>query len=435
MVALQQLFKLKPANQLGVPNPTSTQTDGARADGIQAISNQINNTASGAQTYRQIGILAAGACNGNLDALDVELNNALQRIKAHQANNHAIQEAHQAKINQDIAVCQKELDHQDELEEGRQKAIGKIEEKINELDRQISHIKANPEELDANPMSKIGVYIGGTILVFLTLYLFVFYSSASYSAFFKNFSPDDTAISQAIFDAQALSAAWDMGVTALIFILLIPFVFLGLGFLIHKFQEKKNGRVNWPGYLKSFALISITFIFDVILAYEITEKLYELKRAGSFESMPPYSFSMAIENVNFWVIIFSGFLVYLIWGFVFDFTMESYQDMDKVYVKARQLEELKKIHLSDIEKEKKAIDQIQEERRRLQTKLTGLQNSLGTIVFDMVEIGLELGNFFSGWLIFVSNQNQPETDKHVKIYESFLNKNEIQTINVAPPAN
>lgn len=421
MTNLQQLFKLKTADKSEVASQANP-----KKESFEIFSPQGTNVAtSTTQTYQQYGMLAAGACNGILAALETQLDNAVQRIKDHQAKDTTIQDAHRAKIQQKIEVCKKELEQQEELEQKSQHIIAEHERKINELDRQIAHIKANPNELDSNPMSKMGVYIGGTILLFLTLYLFVFYSSASYSAFFKNFAPEDTAISQAIFDAQALGAAWSMGVTALIFILLIPFVFLGLGFLIHKFQEKKNGKSSWSGYFKSFALITITFIFDAILAYEITEKLYELRRTGSFEDMPPYSFPMAMESVNFWVIIFSGFLVYLIWGFVFDFTMEAYQDMDRVYVKVREFEGIKRIHLSEIDKERSAINQIQAQKRSLETSLTSLQSSLKTTVFNTVKLGLELGNFFNGWLIFVSNHNQTNTQDHVNVYNAFTAKHGI----------
>ena len=46
--------------------------------------------------------------------------------------------------------------------------------------------------------------------------------------------------------------------------------------------------------------------------------------------MPEYTISMAFQSVNFWMIIFAGFIVYLIWGFVFDFIMESHSKMDKI---------------------------------------------------------------------------------------------------------
>ena len=56
----------------------------------------------------------------------------------------------------------------------------------------------------------------------------MFYSSAAYSAFFKDFTPDDTKITQAIFDSQAIGKALADGITELIFILAIPAVFYSL---------------------------------------------------------------------------------------------------------------------------------------------------------------------------------------------------------------
>src|SRR5690606_16934537 len=140
--------------------------------------------------------------------------------------------------------------------------------------------------------------VGVLILLCLSLYLFSFYSSASYSAFFKQFTLSEIGVANSIFDAQALSKALTDGVTELGLIVMMPFVFLGLGFLIHKFQQVQGAA----RYFKVAVLLAVTFIFDAILAYEITSKIKQIKAISSFEEPSPYYLLDAFGNVQFWLI-------------------------------------------------------------------------------------------------------------------------------------
>ncbi|MDR1983911.1 MAG: hypothetical protein LBQ28_03700 [Prevotellaceae bacterium] len=167
-------------------------------------------------------------------------------------------------------------------------------------------------EMSKKTFTKASFWIGAGI-IFLTIYLFIFYSSAAYSAFFKNFTPEDGSVTQTIFDAQAFVKAWNDGFAELILILTIPAVFLWLGFLIHKFQEQKD----WRKYLKITGLAVIIFFFNCLLAYEITAKIYNIKLQGGLETMPPMTISYALQQINFWLIIFAGFVVNLIWSIMF----------------------------------------------------------------------------------------------------------------------
>lgn len=278
--------------------------------------------------------------------------------------------------------------------------INGIKEKINELKKDIFRIKENPETVSKDKIGKVGFIIGVVILSGLTLYLFMFYSSATYSALFKEFTADDDKLSAAIFDAQAISKAFSNGLMEFILILTIPFAFLGLGYLIHKFQEQEGMQKN----IKVGGLILITFLFDVILAFEITEKIYEIKRAGSFQDMEEYSISLAFQSPQFWVIIFAGFVVYLIWGFVFDFTMEAYDKLDIVQkaIQTREseiklLEEDIKTHNEQIDNYKKEIATLDEECIPLRKIING-----DTFVINWERFFQCVGEFTTGWTHWMS---------------------------------
>ena len=61
-----------------------------------------------------------------------------------------------------------------------------------------------------------------------------------------------------------------------------------------------------------------------------------------------------------WLIIFAGFIVYLIWGFVFDFTIESYEKLDKVRLAIKSKEDDLKANEQSIEKMNLEINKLEE---------------------------------------------------------------------------
>ncbi|MBS1572366.1 MAG: hypothetical protein JST62_08255, partial [Bacteroidetes bacterium] len=308
--------------------------------------------------------------------------------------------------------------------------ISVLKEKIENLKKDIIRIKENPEELLKDKLGKAGLIIGGLILSALTVYLFVFYSSASYSAFFKQFTTDsDLGMASSIFDPKAIEIAFRDGITELILILTIPFVFLGLGYLIHKFQEKKNIK----NYLKIIGLIIVTFIFDFILAYEITEKIYNIKKEGSFQDMPDYSVSLAFQAVNFWLIIFAGFVVYLIWGFVFDFVMESYDKLDTVKQAIKAKETEIKLYEEDIVKNQTTLDSLYKEIAALRLECKDYEKIINgnTIVVNWQGYELCIFEFTSGWTKWMSarGQWQNKIDQVHDLALEFLNKDKkIETL-------
>lgn len=418
MTNLKQLFLLKKDSTNSIPQGDATPNPPTAGDG-NALQTNTANTAG--TTYKQLGLVAAGRCNGDIKALPTQLSSIVTRIKNHQATNANLQQRLKNEIRIEIASHEGKIREKEDLIKIHQNEIAQHQGDVSDINKRIAYIQTHPEEFGTDPMSKVMLWISGTILAFLTLYLFVFYSSASYSAFFKEFTPDNNVITQAIFDTSALSEAANMGATALMFILLIPFIFLGLGFLIHIFQVGKN----MAGYLKVAAVIVTTFIYDALLAYEITEKIYNIKSEGSFEESVEFSFSLAMTSVNFWVIIFSGFVVYIIWGFVFDSAMHSYQNLDKTQREIRQLTKFKNDHRERIANLKDIINTAQKEQAGLRTTIATLQAKLNTVIIDIVSLSHELANFFDGWLIYITHHTHQNTADHVAVYEQSKKNNNI----------
>ncbi|MBK7383007.1 MAG: hypothetical protein IPI81_06675 [Flavobacteriales bacterium] len=328
----------------------------SKPDDAQASNGQAQNAdAKPLETYQDSGFCQAGRLGGSVSGLRVCLqrihHDYKQEVRADRGRQEQLMRPYRDQLNGHEHDAVRLLAEASAIKQDR---VPGLKQRIESLQKEVSDIRQDPRLVIGEDTGKAGFVIGLVILTFLTVYLFLFYSSATYSAFFKEFTLSNLGVARSIFDPQAVGKALADGVMEVALILTIPFVFLGLGYLIHKVQRMSG----WTKYPRIGLLILVTFVFDAILAYEITHKIYENKREGSFEAMPEYSTSMAMENVQFWMVIFAGFVVYIIWGLVFDIVMESHGKLDAVAVAIR--ERRKKVievenQLQELETEEAAL--------------------------------------------------------------------------------
>jgi hypothetical protein len=283
-------------------------------------------------------------------------------------------------------------------------AIGiyeKKEQDINEsadlIKNEIIEVKRNPDKygIEDGKGLKAQFYIGLFLLLPITLYVLVFYISASYSAFFKEFSNDS--LTAAIFDADALTnsfkASWLEGVL----VITIPFVFMGLGYVIHMVQKGKGIK----NIFRMVALFITTFLFDALLAYQIEKKIYEFNKTTD---SAPYNLNIALGEAEFWMIIFAGFVVYIIWGLVFDFVMKEFENIDKIRAYIRG----KKENLTDLEKLKtEYTNKINDFKQQIVTangRISELQSKIDGFVFPVKEYLHYHHQYKEGWFQAINTE-------------------------------
>ncbi|SDE24191.1 coiled-coil domain-containing protein [Riemerella columbipharyngis] len=382
-------------------------------------------------TYEEWGFEQAQKQNGNKMAFIGSMNLVKQEYKRRELRKQEKTHENINKAKEELSRLETQIGEKKSTVESITDKIQTFKDKINTLQKEIIRIKENPQEILKDRMSKAGFLIGLFILSFLTVYLFIFYSSASYSGFFKKFTGGDS-VGSSIFDPQAIAKAYKYGLTVLVLILTIPFIFLGLGYLIHKFQEGKGPEK----YIKIGAMILITFGFDALLAYKIEKELYEVKRMmDATGALPPHKLSMALDSENFWLVIFAGFIAYIIWGFIFDFVMDSYDKLDvvKQAITARETEI--KINQGD-------IDKCQEEKEKAEAEIIRLEGdckkqqaiiSGNTIIIDWGIFGNALLEFSNGWANWMTHnkKTKDQIDEIWQEQEKFLNQhqNEINNKN------
>ena len=356
-------------------------------------------------SYTAKGTRDAGLCIGSPQALLPKLQAVYMQLSRYIQQDKIQQNERKSKIRQEISGFEAKNASTENKIKTEQDKLTHEENKIEKITKEIDNIKENPKIISGDSFAKTSFWIGLVIILFLTVYLFVFYSSASFSAFFKSFTSNDTDVAQAIFDAQAISKAWIDGFTELVFILAIPAVFLGLGFLIHKFSEEKS----FSKYPKIFGLIAVTFVFDFIIAYEIVEKIYIIKIESSFEPMPPMTISMASQQINFWLIIFAGFVVYIIWGLVFDFAMREYEKMDKVRYAIKNKEQKLAEYKIECKQIKESISNLQNEKNSTQGEIDKLKIQLETYVLYINDVREGVNNYFTGWVGYLKSTASSQT--------------------------
>lgn len=370
-------------------------------------------------SYQDYGLHQASMLGGSVPGLRVCLQKVYFDFKERIKDDHVKQEELKRPARIKLEEYKGNIEQwENKIRKIKEEDIPRLKQRIEVLKSEIAHIRKNPQEIIGDQAGKPSFYIGSIILIFLTVYLFVFYSSASYSAFFKQFTQNEIGVANSIFDGQAISKAVNDGVMELILILTIPFVFLGLGYLIHKFQEEKG----YKKLAKIAMLIMVTFMFDAILAYEITEKIYNIKKDNSFNSMPDFSIPLALSSINFWLIIFAGFIVYLIWGFVFDFVLAAFGKIDKVKVAIKEKEQLIEDTRIQIGKLEEEVASMNHKIDHAKTEIKKLNETLHSVIIPR-EFELEAYSFMAGWLAWMKGNGKPHTELEAaeSIVQEFVN--------------
>jgi hypothetical protein len=190
---------------------------------------------------------------------------------------------------------------------------------------------------EVKPGDRIGYYIGLAIWGFLTLYLIIFYTSVIYSAFIldaTNITTNITQLTNTIVNLQAIPRTHaEHGVFGVLFLLFATFMFIALGYLIHKFNQNKE-------IFKSIFVYTFTLAFDAVLSYTIVKNLHQANVLTAKIPNVLWEASIAFTSMDFYVILMAGFAAYIIWGFILEYMISEYDNTvpARVGLKTRETE-------------------------------------------------------------------------------------------------
>lgn len=369
------------------------------------------------ETYTAYGSRMCGKTAGATTALGPMLQKVFNSEKQAQINDSNLQKSKRNEINDKISQLAQQIIDVDADKQSAQSKITDLERCISETTVELS--QAENENGQINKPAQMKLYLGLIILSILTLYLFVFYSSTFYSAFFKDFLNSDLSIGEAMFDAQAIPNALKNGFGEFLFIMCAPIIFLGLGFSLHFFSEQKG----IAKYFKMTSIIAITFIFDCILAYLIAKNIYDVNALNSINDVEEFNFSMAVHDVNVWAVIFCGFIVYIIWGIVFDMTMSAYNELRSNKHIIKQLKSRINLLQKQKQDENQRIIEFDKQKSILESKKSSLELKMNNNIFyDPHAIKMCLSDFFAGWVTLMTalGLNKDTQEEAKTIYDSTI---------------
>lgn len=357
------------------------------------------------ETYLDYGKRVCGLVTAQILALTPYLNKINNEEQREQRQNQEIQERLKETLRQEKSEVESEITKKEAHKSGIELKICDAENKKKELELKL--IEAKEKDGETNKMEKIKLIIGCVIISFLTVYLFIFYGSTFYSAFLYQPTDDGSlTLGSAMLNARAFGESLDLGMGPFIFVITAPIIFLGLGYSLHYFMIQKGG-VKW---FKIGVLLFITLSFDCILAYKIGELMYNYMILTQLTALPPFSFDIAISDINFWAVIFCGFIVYLIWGIVFDMIMSAYEGLrsNKQEIDSFNLAILNtKNEIAQLKQDKIAAEgQIE----KLNLKKISLVNRINnSVLVDYTRLRTALSDFFAGWISMMSALGQSES--------------------------
>lgn len=244
----------------------------------------------------------------------------------------------------------------------------------------------------------IQTLIAGAALVGVAFYLFHFYMSVFYNAFmFDPLAERGLARSAALGSATLINPkAWRVAQSNPI-LYLYPFVFFALGLVLHAVW--KHGSRLWLT-----VIIVATLLFDGFLATEIVRKVHTAEYLLG-KTPTPWTDGMFLRDPQFYLIMFSGFLVFLVWGVLIGYFLSHVEKLHPGAVKNR-------------------LKLAEEEFDRLETRSAGLparqsqldkRRALCSGAFD--EFRLDVASVFEGFQRAIAAQWAQEPHKHMALVQ------------------
>ena len=134
---------------------------------------------------------------------------------------------------------------------------------------------------------------------------------------------------------------------------------------------------------------------------------------------------IAFTKIQFWGIIFAGFVVYVIWGLVFDFIMKEHREKDKIKHEQQRRQKNILIHnvrITDLEKQKelliKELNNIKELIAKAQGRVAELQRIIDAVIIPTKEYVLYASEYLQGWITFImEGLFAPQTRKETLVSE------------------
>lgn len=308
--------------------------------------------------------------------------------------------------------------NKNEIEKIKTEFLPEVETRLKNAENELSEFKANPDKFIKIEKDNLMLWFYGILSAALALFLFFFYSSVVYSAIFRDITITKTTLYESIFYSRAIEDAFSKGFTSGAVVVLSPFIFLTLGLIL---ENRKRKIENAKSLISTAFAWIFVFGVDSLLAYHISDRIYNSKAINSYGNVQPFTIGDAITDANFWLIIALGFLVYVIFGIIFShfnaerkkkYVYDNYENslIEKINSAAQKHMEFKN-----------RITNLESEIINLNHQLADLPRSRNTIFYSTHEVKKILTDYTMGWMIYLTNVKKDERDTISKIEDRLNN--------------
>jgi hypothetical protein len=313
----------------------------------------------------------------------------------------------------EIKKLEKKIKEQEQLNVKVEEEIRDKEQKIDKYRKDLLQVREarskDKEKLKEENFSPLKFAINLFILSMLSVYLFFFYVSATYKALYVDFE----GIAESLVAGEGTGSimpgpaelAEALQYNYLLFV--VPFVFYAFGWAFHVLLESKlKMRIAFLS-----ALIGVTFAVDFLLAMIINNNTENAKALMGLEAIH-WSVSP-----SFYIILFLGFLVYIIWSILLDSLLREWS-------KREITDNLRKI-IAHMNGDIKILRTKLLDVTALRAEIAAYREDISTVMYGNLKKYID--QFSSGWIAYLSPLNMKDTkEKCLMLKKEFEDRHEIR---------
>jgi hypothetical protein len=314
----------------------------------------------------------------------------------------------------EIKSLEKQLREVEENNAKIEEQIGLKEKDIDKYRKDLLQIREKrsktKELLKSESFSTLKFSLNLFVLVMLSVYLFFFYVSAAFKALYVDFEGIAVRIAQGEGTGSIMPGAAELAEALqynyLLFV--VPFVFYAFGWAFHIILETRHKAK----FVFLSLLIAVTFVFDFLLAMIISNNT-ESARVLMGLTATPWS-----QSPTFYIILFLGFLVYIIWSILLDSLLREWDKKEITY-------NLKKIikHLND---DVKILKKKLTDGTPLKMKIADFREDASVVMSGNLKRYVD--QFSSGWISYLAPVNMKDVKETcLAIKKDFEEKNNIKS--------
>ena len=312
-----------------------------------------------------------------------------------------------------IKELEQQLANAKKANEKFEKDIDEKEKKIDTHRQELLNIsekqREDPKKLKKEKFSTMKFSVNLFILVCLSLYLFFFYVSTAYKALYTDLEAMANNIAQGLGTGSIMPQPYELA-EALRYnylLFLVPFVFYAFGWAFHIMLEMEK-KIK---YVLLGFIIAVTFTVDFLLALLIHNNTEMAKELMGLETQAWGG------NPTFWVILFLGFLVYIIWSILLDSLLREW---DKRTV----TKNIKKI-IQHMRKDIKILQTKIKDTTPIENKITDYREDINTVMTGNLKKYVD--QFTNGWIAYLAPDNmKPIKTNCLQMKTEFEEKNKIR---------